>query len=59
MHISITTPVVSASKKLLYLKIYRSPNGYSKPLLLLDPYVGFRSETAITYRFGSGIATNL
>ena len=47
-HVSITTPVVSALKKLLYLGISRSPNGFFKPLL--DPGDSFTSKTA-TRRF--------
>jgi hypothetical protein len=33
-------------EKLLYLEVFRSSNGYFKPLL--DPGGGFRSETAVT-----------
>jgi hypothetical protein len=33
-------------RRLLYLELSRSPNGFLK--LLLDPGGGFRSETAVT-----------
>jgi hypothetical protein len=33
VHIVIATPVVSAFKKLFYLKVFRSPNGNFLPLL--------------------------
>jgi hypothetical protein len=46
IHISITTPIVSALRLeiLLYLEPSRSSNGFFKPLL--DPDGGFTSETA-------------
>ena len=47
-HISITTSIVSALKKLLPVQkeLSRSSNGFFKPIL--DPGGGFRSETAVT-----------
>jgi hypothetical protein len=45
-HISITTPIVSALKKLLYLELSRRPNGFFNFKVLLDPGGGFNSETA-------------
>jgi hypothetical protein len=48
-NIFITTPVASSLKKLLYLELSRSPNGFLK--VLLDPGGGFRSGTAVTKPF--------
>jgi hypothetical protein len=45
-HIPITTPVVSALKKLLYIELSRSSSGYFKPLL--DPGGGFASAASET-----------
>jgi hypothetical protein len=43
-HVSITTPIVSALKKLLYIELSWSSNGFFKQLL--DPGDGVTSETA-------------
>jgi hypothetical protein len=40
---------IGINKKLLYLELSRSSNGYFKPLL--DPGGGFRSETAVAQPF--------
>jgi hypothetical protein len=43
IHVSLTTPIVSALKKQLCLELSRSPNGFFKALL--DPGGGFTSDT--------------
>jgi hypothetical protein len=47
--VGITTPIVSALKKLLCLELSRSSNGFFE--VLLDPGGGFTSETAAAWRF--------
>ena len=48
-HISITTPIAPAMKKLLYLGFSRISNGYFKPLLDPGGRFSFRSEAVISY----------
>ena len=57
IHIFITTPVVSALKKLLYVELSRSPSGYLNRFwiqvavsLMKPPQSGFGSETALAVR---------